>query len=64
MRQNPALYGIPQERVLADPMLTQWREDLIHTAAVLLDKHNLIKYDKRAGIFQVRFNRTSPISSA
>ncbi len=33
----------PQER----------RMDLAHTAATLLDKHNLIKYDRRTGQFQV-----------
>lgn len=27
--------------------------DLAHTAASLLDKHNLIKYDRRTGQFQV-----------
>ena len=34
--------GRPQER----------RLDLAHTAAVLLDKHNLIKYDRRTGNMQ------------
>ena len=29
--------------------------DMIHTAAVQLDKHNLVKYDRRTGNFQVTF---------
>ena len=28
------------------------RKDLVHTAAVLLDRHNLIKYDRRTGNMQ------------
>ena len=31
----------------------QRRVDLIHAAAVLLDKNNLIKYDRKSGAFQV-----------
>lgn len=37
----------------SDPYLEDRRSDLIHTAAVHLDKANLIKYDKRSGNFQV-----------
>ncbi len=29
------------------------RTDLVHSAATLLDKHNLIKYDKKLGNFAV-----------
>lgn len=32
----------------------QRRADLIHTAATLLDKTNLIKYDRKTGVFQVQ----------
>lgn len=32
----------------------QRRADLIHSAATLLDKNNLVKYDKKSGNFQVR----------
>ena len=31
----------------------QRRADLIHSAAALLDKNNLVKYDKKSGNFQV-----------
>lgn len=34
-------------------MIDQRRADLIHTAAALLDKTNLIKYDRKSGAFQV-----------
>lgn len=36
----------------ADPLLEQRRADLVHTAAVQLDKANLIKYDRRSGLIQ------------
>lgn len=39
-----------QER---DPLLEQRRTDLLHTAAATLDKHNLIRYDRKTGAFQV-----------
>ena len=32
--------------------LERYRRDLVHTAAVTLDKANLIKYDKKSGHFQ------------
>lgn len=33
--------------------MEKFRSDLIHTAAMLLDKHNMIRYDKKTGNFQV-----------
>ena len=36
-----------------DKRLLERRLDLAHSAAVLLDKNNLIKYDRRSGNFQV-----------
>lgn len=36
-----------------DPLLEARRFDLIHSAATILDKANLIKYDRKAGTFQV-----------
>ncbi len=33
--------------------LEQRRIDLVHTAANILDKHNLIKYDRKTGNFQL-----------
>ncbi|CAH1258041.1 SNRNP200 [Branchiostoma lanceolatum] len=52
MLRNPTLYGVSSD-TKDDPLLEQRRIDLIHTSAALLDKHNLIKYDKKTGNFQV-----------
>ena len=52
MLRNPALYGIPVEARETDPKLEQWRANLVHTAAVQLEKSQLIKYDRKAGNFQ------------
>ena len=38
----------------ADPLLEQHRTNLIHSAAIVLDRHNLVKYDRKSGRFQVR----------
>lgn len=51
MRQNPALYGVPLDASSTDPYLLDRRMDIVHTAATILDKHNLIKYDRRTGGF-------------
>lgn len=53
MLRSPTLYGISFDEYEQDPELLQRRLDLSHTAATLLDKHNLIKYDRRTGDFQV-----------
>ena len=45
MRINPETYGIDNKDLKEDPKLLKWRTNLIHTAATLLDRHNLIKYD-------------------
>ena len=47
------LYGVPKDVAAVDPRLLERRLDLSHSAAVLLDKNNLIKYDRRSGNFQV-----------
>eukprot|EP00730_Choanoeca_flexa_P002247 TRINITY_DN10972_c0_g1_i1.p1 TRINITY_DN10972_c0_g1~~TRINITY_DN10972_c0_g1_i1.p1 ORF type:complete len:1796 (+),score=582.18 TRINITY_DN10972_c0_g1_i1:116-5389(+) len=52
MLRNPILYGVPEEALDNDKGLERFRADLIHTAAVTLDKANLIKYDKKSGHFQ------------
>ena len=36
-----------------DPYLEQKHVDLIHSAAMLLYKSNLVKYDRKTGRFQV-----------
>ncbi|XP_077119026.1 U5 small nuclear ribonucleoprotein 200 kDa helicase [Ranitomeya variabilis] len=53
MLRSPNLYGISHDDVKSDPLLEQRRLDLIHTAALMLDKNNLAKYDKKTGNFQV-----------
>ncbi len=53
MLRMPTLYGISYDQQRADPLLEQRRADLVHTAACMLDKANLLKYDKKSGNFQV-----------
>eukprot|EP00656_Telonema_subtile_P033410 TRINITY_DN3701_c0_g1_i2.p1 TRINITY_DN3701_c0_g1~~TRINITY_DN3701_c0_g1_i2.p1 ORF type:complete len:1741 (-),score=696.10 TRINITY_DN3701_c0_g1_i2:270-5492(-) len=50
MLQNPSLYNV--EDHLGDPTALQRRVDLVHSAAVVLDKAQLIKYDRRSGVLQ------------
>eukprot|EP01059_Diplonema_ambulator_P004905 TRINITY_DN14625_c0_g1_i3.p1 TRINITY_DN14625_c0_g1~~TRINITY_DN14625_c0_g1_i3.p1 ORF type:complete len:1254 (+),score=521.60 TRINITY_DN14625_c0_g1_i3:182-3943(+) len=52
MLRKPGVYGVSREEMEDDPKLEQRRADLIHTAATQLDKANLIKYDRKAGIFE------------
>ena len=52
MMRNPALYGIPVDAREEDPKLSQWRANLVHTAATTLEKSALIKYDRKSGNFQ------------
>jgi pre-mRNA-splicing helicase BRR2 len=53
MLRTPPLYGISVDEYEGDKLLEQRRIDLIHTAATLLDKNSLIKYDRKSGNFQV-----------
>ena len=53
MLKNPELYSVPLDVPFKDPTLKEQMMDLCHTAAVLLDRNNLIKYDRRTGVFQV-----------
>mmetsp|Transcript_75394 Transcript_75394/g.157134 ORF Transcript_75394/g.157134 Transcript_75394/m.157134 type:complete len:2169 (-) Transcript_75394:248-6754(-) len=53
MVHAPRLYGISPDEAEEDKLLEQRRVDLVHSALMLLDKHNLIKYDKRTGQVQV-----------
>lgn len=53
MLRAPTLYGVSHDALKEDPVLEKRRADLIYTAAVLLDKSNLVKFDKKAGNFQV-----------
>lgn len=52
MLRSPQLYGISVDRMKEDPLLEQYRADLVHTAAVSLEKSQLIKYDRKSGILQ------------
>lgn len=52
MLRAPSLYGVGHDMLKDDPLLQQRRKDLIHTAALTLDKNNLIKYDKKTGQIQ------------
>uniref|UniRef100_A0AAV1TSM2 Uncharacterized protein n=1 Tax=Peronospora matthiolae TaxID=2874970 RepID=A0AAV1TSM2_9STRA len=53
MLRNPTLYGVSVADRNEDPTLLQYRADLVHSAATVLAKHNLIKYERRSGSFQV-----------
>ncbi|KAL3076890.1 hypothetical protein niasHT_039670 [Heterodera trifolii] len=52
MCKAPALYGIVADE--NDKLLEKPRADLIHTACLLLDKGNLIKYDRKTGLIQAQ----------
>lgn len=53
MLRNPTLYGLPADILDHDKTLEERRADLIHSAASILDKNNLVKYDRKSGYFQV-----------
>jgi len=53
MMRAPRLYGISPDEAEEDRLLEQRRVDLVHSALMMLDKNNLIKYDKRTGQVQV-----------
>nr|GLL27460.1 DExH-box ATP-dependent RNA helicase DExH12-like [Ipomoea trifida] len=53
MVRNPSLYGLAADALKNDITLEERRADLVHSAATLLDKNNLIKYDRKSGYFQV-----------
>ncbi|KAK6913571.1 DEAD/DEAH box helicase domain [Dillenia turbinata] len=53
MLRNPTLYGLPADVLTRDVLLEERRADLIHSAATILDKNNLVKYDRKSGYFQV-----------
>uniref|UniRef100_A0A7S3QXY0 RNA helicase n=1 Tax=Dunaliella tertiolecta TaxID=3047 RepID=A0A7S3QXY0_DUNTE len=52
MLRAPGLYGVPIGALDSDPLLLDRRLDLAHTAALLLDKHGLCRYDRKTGNFQ------------
>ncbi|OBZ77999.1 putative U5 small nuclear ribonucleoprotein helicase [Grifola frondosa] len=52
MLKDPALYSVGVDYLEDDPTLVQKRADIVHTAAVLLEKCHLIKYERSSGRFQ------------
>lgn len=50
--RNPTLYGLPEDVRHGDPSLEQMRTDIAHSALVTLDKHQMIRYEKRTGTIQ------------
>ncbi|KAI8793415.1 U5 small nuclear ribonucleoprotein 200 kDa helicase [Biomphalaria glabrata] len=53
MLRNPTLYGVSHDLLKEDPLLQQRRKDLVHTAACMLDKNGLLKYDRKTGNLQM-----------
>ncbi|XP_017773161.1 PREDICTED: putative U5 small nuclear ribonucleoprotein 200 kDa helicase [Nicrophorus vespilloides] len=53
MLRQPTLYGISHDQLKSDSLLEQHCGDIIHTAALILDRSGLIKYDRKTGLFQV-----------
>lgn len=53
MLRNPTLYGLAPDALSRDILLEERRADLVHSAATILDKNNLVKYDRKSGYFQV-----------
>jgi hypothetical protein len=45
----PALYGVSTEYREGDPKLLQFRADLVHSAAVTLEKAGMVKYTRSTG---------------
>nr|ODN85918.1 pre-mRNA-splicing helicase BRR2 [Cryptococcus depauperatus CBS 7841] len=52
MLGSPALYNVGADYMEDDGTLVQKRADLIHSAAVLLEKGGLVRYDRANGVFQ------------
>ncbi|KAH9988137.1 Sec63-domain-containing protein [Russula vinacea] len=51
MLKSPALYYVSADYQEDDPSLIQKRADIVHSAAVLLEKCNLVKYERASGRF-------------
>ncbi|THH28522.1 hypothetical protein EUX98_g5677 [Antrodiella citrinella] len=52
MLKDPGLYSAGVDYQEDDPSLIQKRADIVHTAAAMLEKCNLIKYERASGRFQ------------
>ena len=51
MLKSPGLYSVGADYMDGDRLLVQKRADIIHSAAALLEKCNLIKYERQSGKF-------------
>jgi len=51
MLRTPSLYSVGIDYMEDDPHLVQKRADIVHTAAALLEKCQLIKYERTSGRF-------------
>jgi pre-mRNA-splicing helicase BRR2 len=51
MLRTPGLYSVGVDYMEDDPHLVQKRADIVHTAAALLEKCQLIKYERTTGKF-------------
>ena len=52
MLKDPVLYSVGADYQDDDPALVQKRADIVHTAAAMLEKCHLIKYERVSGRFQ------------
>lgn len=52
MLRSPGLYGVGVDYQEDDVGFIQKRADIVHSAAVLLEKCNLLKYERSTGRFQ------------
>lgn len=52
MLNQPTLYGCPVDYRKTDPKLDKRLGDIVHSAAIQLEKNNLIRYDRKSGSFQ------------
>ncbi|KAL7572112.1 hypothetical protein ACA910_001749 [Epithemia clementina (nom. ined.)] len=52
MLRNPSIYGMGETVTKDDPRLKKRRLDLVHTAAVILEKSHLVHYDRKSGALQ------------
>lgn len=51
MLRSPTLYSVTADYAEEDPFLEQKRADVVHTAAALLEKCGLLRYERKTGNF-------------
>lgn len=52
LRDQTGAYGVTSEMRTTDPELRNYRRGLVHAAAAILDKANLVRYDRRTGLLK------------